>query len=135
MPSAKQHIQVRFPDQQMAVLRRLAKLQGVSMASIVNDLIDAAMPTFEKVVVFAENAQRLSSEAKETAAAKIQAAADVVLPKLGDAMKQGDIFLGEVARITAETQGKRPATTSVSKARRGSSRGTRRKAVKRARGK
>jgi hypothetical protein len=134
MPSTKEHIQVRFPADEMAVLRRLAKLQRVSMASVLNDLFTAAMPTYERVVVFAESAQRLSGDARRDAAGKVKEAADVVLPKLGEAMRQADIFLGQIEQSVNTTQGRRPGASAATHGRRPSRSGKARP-VKRAKAK
>lgn len=131
MPSTKTALQVRFEDNEIEVLRRLAKVSRVSMASVVKDLFVAALPTLERVVVFAENAQRLNGEARKQVAEKVEAAANIMLPKLGDAIRQSDIFFGQVESEVSQRQGALPAASGVH-SRRGSSTGKRGRALKRA---
>jgi hypothetical protein len=72
MPSKKPRLIVTFEVDHYATLRRLAKVQGCSMGSIVNDLVGEMSPVLNRLATLLE----VSANASQCVKAAMRAAAD-----------------------------------------------------------
>lgn len=64
MPSNKPRLALTLPQHRYDLLERLARLQGVSKASIIMELMDEAWPVLERVCVAIEAVQRMQEDVK-----------------------------------------------------------------------
>lgn len=62
MPSSKPRLALTIPEHRYELLERLARLQGVSKASIVMELMDQAWPVLERVCIAIEAVQRMQRD-------------------------------------------------------------------------
>ena len=96
MPTANPRIAITLPTYRHALLKRLAGLQGVSMAALVCDLLDEFYPVLERVCVALEMAQT----AQESSRAGIKEAAiraeEEMQPMASAVLNQFDMFLSDV---------------------------------------
>lgn len=97
MPTVKPRIQLTLDQHQHDLLKRLAGLQGVSMASLVMDIIEPACPVLERVCVVLEAAQRAQESSKDGMRLAMAKAEAELLPHLYDAVNQFDLFVDGVA--------------------------------------
>ena len=78
------------------LLKRLAGLQGVSMASTITGLLEEFYPVLERVVVALE----IAEQAQESSKAGIRDAADraveEIQPMLDSSMAQFDLFMSKI---------------------------------------
>ena len=96
MPTVNPRITITLPTHRHDLLKRLAALQGVSMASTVTELLEEFYPVLERVCVALEMAQ----QAQETSKAGIRDAADRAVeemqPMLDTSMAQFDLFMTKI---------------------------------------
>lgn len=64
MPSNKPRLALTIPQHRYDLLERLARLQGVSKASVVMELMDQAWPVLERVCIAIEAVQRMQDGVK-----------------------------------------------------------------------
>lgn len=93
MPSAKPRLALTLPEHRYELLERLARLQGVSKASIIMELMEQAWPVLERVCIAIEAVQRMQDgvgpgfkEACDQALAEIE-------PFAQGATDQFDLFI------------------------------------------
>ena len=72
MPTMKPRITVTFEEPQYRVLARLAALQGVSMSSIVVDLVETVVPVLDRV----SNVLEAAKTASESVTKKLRKSAE-----------------------------------------------------------
>ena len=120
MPTAKPRITLTLEPHAYEVLSRLAAANRQPMASIVTEILDAAIPSMERVVAIVERAATASEEVRAGVVAAVERAERELMPTLLAAAGQSDLFLadlahkasGDVAAQDAQASGKRrrPAT-------------------------
>lgn len=98
MPTSNPRIQLTVPPHRYDLIKRLAAAQGVSMASVVTDIMDEVYPVLERVCVVLEAAKQAQETGKQgLREAVAQAEADLV-PFLYQAVDQLDIFMEDAAK-------------------------------------
>lgn len=97
MPTVKPRITITLEPHSHEVLSRLSSASHQSMASIVTDILDTAIPSLERVVVVMERAATATQEVRDGVAAAVERAERELLPSLMDAVGQTDLFLGDLA--------------------------------------
>lgn len=106
MPSVKPRLALTLPEHRHDLLKRLAALQGVSMASVVTDLLEECFPVLERVVVALEAAKLASESAKEGLRESCDKAAVELEPYRDAVLNQFDLFMdGLTASATASGAG------------------------------
>ena len=93
MPTANPRIAITVLPHRHDLLKRLAALQGVSMAALVSELLEEFYPVLERVCVALEMAQHAQDSSKSgirEAAAKAEAD---LAPLVASSMDQLDMFL------------------------------------------
>ena len=105
MPSAKPRLALTLPEHRHDLLKRLAGLQGVSMASVVTDLLEECYPVLERVVVALEAAKSATESAKTGLRASCDKAIQEIEPYRQLAVNQFDLFMDEITKQAQETAG------------------------------
>lgn len=105
MPTVKPRIQVTFSQERYDLLKRLAALQGVSMSSVVSELIDAVAEPLSGVLALMEAAKRAPEDVKAGLRASVTAAERDFLPIAQQAIDQFDLFRKEMEGAIAERGG------------------------------
>ncbi len=93
MPTVNPRIAITVLPHRHDLLKRLAALQGVSMAALVSELLDEFYPVLERVCVALEMAQHAQDSSKtgiREAAAKAEAD---IAPMVASSLDQLDLFL------------------------------------------
>lgn len=98
MPTANPRIQLTLRPERHDLLKRLAALQGVSMAAVVSDILDPAYPVLERVCVVLEAAERAKESSRDGMREAMAKAEAELMPHLVQAVDQFDMFMGEVAK-------------------------------------
>lgn len=96
MPTAKPRITITLEPHAHEVLSRLAAANHQSMASIVTEILDAAIPSMERVVAIVERASTASQEVRAGVVAAVERAERELMPALVAAVGQSDLFLAEL---------------------------------------
>lgn len=107
MPSVKPRLALTLPEHRHDLLKRLAGLQGVSMASVVTELLEECYPVLERVVVALEAAKSASESAKTGLRESCDKAIAEMEPYRDQFMDQFDLFMDG---ITRQAQGGAEAT-------------------------
>lgn len=102
MPSVKPRLALTLPEHRHELLKRLAALQGVSMASVVTELLEECYPVLERVVLALEAAKSASESAKTGLRESCDKAIAEIEPYREQFMDQWDLFMDG---ITREAQG------------------------------
>lgn len=113
MPSLKPRLALTLQPHRHDLLKRLAGLQGVSMASVVTDLLEECYPVLERVVVALEMAKSASESAKVGLRESCDKAIEDLEPYRDLVTSQFDLFMGE---ITRQVQGASDATGDAPRA-------------------
>lgn len=113
MPSVKPRLALTLPEHRHDLLKRLAGLQGVSMASVVTELLEECYPVLERVVVALEMAKSASESAKAGLRESCDKAIEELEPYRDVISAQFDLFMGE---ITRQVQGASDATGDAPRA-------------------
>ncbi len=98
MPSVKPRLALTLPEHRHDLLKRLAALQGVSMASVVTELLEECYPVLERVVVALEAAKTASESAKEGLRASCDKAIEELEPYRVLVSDQFDLFMDGITR-------------------------------------
>lgn len=101
MPTSKPRITITLEPHAHEVLSRLSSASRQSMASIVTEILDTAIPSLERVVVVLERAATASQEVRDGVAAAVERAERELMPTLLAAAGQSDLFLADLARKAA----------------------------------
>ena len=96
MPTAKPRITLTLEPHAYEVLSRLAAANRQPMASIVTEILDAAIPSMERVVAIVERASTASEEVRAGVVAAVERAERELMPALVAAVGQNDLFLAEL---------------------------------------
>lgn len=107
MPSVKPRLALTLPEHRHDLLKRLAALQGVSMASVVTELLEECYPVLERVVVALEAAKTASESAKTGLRESCDKAIAELEPYRDIALTQFDLFMDEITRQAHGTDGAR----------------------------
>lgn len=89
MPTTKPRITITLSDEQHTTLQALAQLQGVSMSSIVVDLVDTTLPVLQRLVSVLHNASQAPKAVLEGLSASLNTA-------LGDAQGHGNAVMNQL---------------------------------------
>lgn len=97
MPTIKPRITITLEPHSHEVLSRLSASTHQSMASIVTEILDTAIPSLERVVVVMERAASATQEVRDGVAAAVERAERELMPALLAAAGQSDLFLADLA--------------------------------------
>lgn len=98
MPTLKPRITITLSDEQHATLQSLAELQGVSMSSVVVDLVDTALPVFQRLVSILHNASQAPQAVLDGLGASLNSA-------LGDAQGLGNEVMSQLNLLVRLSEG------------------------------
>jgi hypothetical protein len=129
MPTTNPRIALTLPQHRYDLLKRLAELQGVSMASIVSEILETAEPVFERMCVAMEAVKAAPKEMHAGLLSSFLEAESKVMPLLEQAAAQSDLFLSRsegAASTSAKPSARppRPQRSEDGRARRGVAAGT-----------
>lgn len=118
MPTEKPRINLTMQPHRYELVKRLAAAQGVSMASVLTEILDQVWPVLERVCVVLEAARR----AKETQLVGMREAAAAaeseLVPIMYQATTQFDMFIEDAQKAFGEPLVEAPtATETIRKAR------------------
>lgn len=105
MPSVKPRLALTLPEHRHDLLKRLAALQGVSMASLVSELLEECYPVLERVAVALEAAKTASESAKSGLRESCDRAIEELEPYRDQFMDQFDLFMDGVIKQASEGSG------------------------------
>lgn len=89
MPTAKPRITITLSDEQHATLQALSQVQGVSMSSIVVDLVETTLPVLQRLTTVLQNA----SEAPQAVLDGLRGSLDSAM---GDVEGHGAAVMGQL---------------------------------------
>ena len=98
MPSVKPRLALTLPEHRYDLLKRLAALQGVSMASVVTELLEECYPVLERVVVALDAAKTASESAKTGLRESCDKAIEELEPYRDHFIDQFDLFMDGITR-------------------------------------
>lgn len=93
LPTAKPRITITLSDEQHALLAALSELQGVSMSSIVVDLLETTFPVLDRLVSVLRNAAGAPQAVLDEIKRSCQSAEDDVLGLQSGALRQLDLIV------------------------------------------
>ena len=93
MATDKPRINMALRQEHYDVVTRLAKLQGRSRSAVVVELLEAAIPVLERVVVVGEAAKRAHVVANEELRSSLEKAEAALMPHVNAALGQLDMLL------------------------------------------
>lgn len=96
MPTIKPRIKLTLEQPRYDLLKRLAALQGVSMASLVTDMLDEFYPVMERVCVVLEAAQQAQETSKQGLREAVAQAEAQLIPLAKATLSQFDLFMDKV---------------------------------------
>lgn len=111
MPSVKPRLALTLPEHRHDLLKRLAALQGVSMASVVTELLEECYPVLERVVVALESAKAASESVKTGIRESCDKAIEELEPYRVAVADQFDLFMDG---LTRQIQGEASPTDGAS---------------------
>lgn len=101
MPTIKPRIKLTLEQPRYDLLKRLAALQGVSMAALVTDMLEEFYPVMERVCVVLEAAKQAQATSKQGLRDAVAQAEAELLPLAKATMSQFDLFLDGVEQSIA----------------------------------
>jgi hypothetical protein len=93
MPTAKPRITITLSDEQHVTLQSLAQVQGVSMSSIVVDLLDTTLPVLKRLTEVLKNASEAPQAVLDGLKATLDDAEASMLGHGSAAMSQLDLLV------------------------------------------
>lgn len=93
MPTAKPRITITLTDEQHSTLHELAHLQGVSMSSIVVDLVDTTLPVLQRLTEVLRNASEAPQAVLDGLRASLDTAESDMLGHGEAVMSQLDLLV------------------------------------------
>jgi len=93
MPTAKPRITITLSDEQHVTLQSLAQVQGVSMSSIVVDLLDTTLPVLQRLTEVLKNASEAPQAVLDGLKATLDDAEASMLGHGSAAMNQLDLLV------------------------------------------
>lgn len=125
VPTTNPRIALTLPPHRYELLRRLADLQGVSMASIVGELLETVEPVFERMCVAIESVKSAPQEMHAGLLKSFLEAEAKVMPLLEEASAQSDLFLASAEHAApigeSSTRAPRPQRSEDGRMRRAGS--------------
>ena len=110
MATTKPRINVTLEPHRYALFKRLAALQGVSMSSLIGELLEAVAEPMERVCVVLEAAAKAPEELRTGLREAVDKAEASIMPNALSTLEQFDLFLGACEGMTgAATTGGRAA--------------------------
>lgn len=103
MATTKPRINVTLEQHRFELFKRLAALQGVSMSSLVAELLETVAEPMERVCVVLEAAAKAPGDLKTGLRAAVDRAEAGLLPNARAVMGQFDMFLGECGDAIASS--------------------------------
>lgn len=100
MPTDKKRVNVTIEVHEYELLKRLAELQNVSMASIMTDLFRTTYPVLERVCVAVEQAKNMQDSVKKKLLEAAEESEKLVIPHLEASLGQLDIFLNTIEGLS-----------------------------------
>ena len=117
MPSTNPRIALTMQPHRYDLLKRLAVLQGCSMASLVTGVLDEIYPVLERVCVVLEAAQRAKETSKEGLREAVAKAENELVPLIYRAVDQFDMFIDDAAKsVGADLTSQERASEAIRKA-------------------
>jgi hypothetical protein len=106
MPTVHPRLTICIPSHRHELLKRLAALQGSSMAKVVTETMETVYPVLERVCVVLEAAQRAQDSRKEGLRKAVAKAEQELAPTLYEVISQFDLFMDDAAQsVGLESQG------------------------------
>ena len=96
MPTINPRIAITLPPYRYDLLKRMATLQGVSMASMVSELLEEFYPVLERVCVALEMAKKAQNSTRVGMREAADRAIEEMQPMLDASKGQLDIFLNAI---------------------------------------
>ena len=112
MATTKPRINVTLEPHRYDLFKRLAALQGVSMSSLVAELLDAVAEPMERVCVVLEAAKTAPESVRKGLRAAVDRAEAQMMPHALETLDQFDLFLAESEAATG-AQERRPGAASL----------------------
>lgn len=100
MPTAKPRVMVTLDERQHQVLASMSKSTGQSMSSIVGELVDQAMPVFERMAVTFGKLRHMRDVERSKLVDSLEAAQAAFEPLAQEAVGQFDLFLARVEKAS-----------------------------------
>lgn len=94
MPTIKPRITITLSDEQHATLQSLAQVQGVSMSSIIVDLLDTTLPVLQRLAEVLRNAANAPQAVLDDLKASLNSAEADMLGHGTSVMSQLDVLVG-----------------------------------------
>jgi len=108
MATDKPRITITLEPENYAVLQRMAKAQGSSMARIVTELVSEVSPMLERVAVSLEAAAKAQQGMKASIRRAAEQAEQDMRPLMETALSQFDFFAAEMERLASTAPEARP---------------------------
>lgn len=96
MPTKNPRIAITLPPYRYDLLKRMAALQGMTMAAVVTDVLEELYPVLERVCVALEMAKQAQESSKQGLRDSVDRALGELMPMLTASQAQLDMFLGTV---------------------------------------
>ena len=96
MPTIKPRIKLTLEQPRYDLLKRLAALQGVSMAALVTDMLEEFYPVMERVCVVLEAAKQAQATSKQGLRDAVAQAEAELVPLAQATLSQFDLFMQRV---------------------------------------
>lgn len=96
MPTIKPRIKLTLEQPRYDLLKRLAALQGVSMAALVTDMLEEFYPVMERVCVVLEAAKQAQASTKQGLREAVALAEAELMPLANATLSQFDLFMDRV---------------------------------------
>ena len=115
MPTKNPRIALTLQPYRYDLLKRMAALQGVTMSSLVSDVLEELYPVLERVCVALEMAKQAQESSKQGLRDSVDRSIGELMPILTAGQAQLDMFIGDVERavrvaaVGADAQAVRPA--------------------------
>ena len=99
MPTINPRISLTLPPHRYDLITRLAALQGVSRAYLINDMLEEIYPVLERVCVVLEAAKQSQESVKNGLRDAVQQAEDELAPLAHSVLGQFDLFMERVQTV------------------------------------
>lgn len=96
MPTKNPRIALTLQPYRYDLLKRMAALQGTTMASVVSDVLEELYPVLERVCVALEMAKQAQESSKQGLRESVDRSLGELLPIITASQAQLDMFLGSV---------------------------------------
>lgn len=93
MPTAKPRITITLSDEQHATLQALSEVQGVSMSSIVVDLLETTLPVLQRLTTVLQNASNAPQAVLDSLRGSLDSAMGDVQGHGAEVMSQLDVLV------------------------------------------